>query len=381
MARRRRTDFAPRKTGLNRPPDRADAAAGAAAEAAAGAGHARLTKTKALTMKIAIITDAWHPQVNGVVRTHTYLIKELRQRGHEVRTITPDLFTNFPCPTYPEIRLAFNVRAGLKKYLTEFNPDAVHISTEGPLGIAARRFCLKHGWPFTTAYHTRFPEYFKAKAHLPEALTYYFLRRFHAQSKAVMVPTESMKTVLEKRGFTNVRLWTRGVDTLLFKPREKSFLALPRPIFAYVGRVSVEKNIGAFLDLQLPGSQLVVGDGPQLKEMQKKYPQVTFVGSKSGEELAQHYAAADVFVFPSRTDTFGLVVLEALASGLPVAAYPVTGPRDIIGDQPVGCLDEDLQAAALQALTIAPRACRQFAEARSWSTCAEQFLQNLNPRK
>ncbi|MBU6453993.1 MAG: glycosyltransferase family 1 protein [Cyanobacteria bacterium REEB67] len=331
-------------------------------------------------MKIAIITDAWHPQVNGVVRTHTHLIKELRQLGHEVRMITPDLFSNFPCPTYPEIRLAYNVRGGLKKYLSEFNPDAVHISTEGPLGIAARRLCLKQCWPFTTAYHTRFPEYLKAKAHVPETLTYYLMRRFHAPSKAVMVPTESMQMVLEKRGFSNVKQWTRGVDTQLFKPRDKSFLTLPRPIFAYIGRVSVEKNIGAFLDLQLPGSKLVVGDGPQLKEMQKKYPQVTFVGSKSGEELAQHYAAADVFVFPSRTDTFGLVVLEALASGLPVAAYPVTGPRDIIGNSTVGCLDDDLQAAAMKALTIDPQTCRAFAEARSWKTCADQFLRNLNPR-
>ncbi|CAN5269807.1 glycosyltransferase family 1 protein [soil metagenome] len=332
-------------------------------------------------MKIAIITDAWHPQVNGVVRTHTHLIAELRKLGHEVLLLSPDLFYNVPCPTYPEIRLALNPGGKIKKLLANFAPDAVHISTEGPLGISARKLCLRQKLPFTTAYHTRFPEYLRAKAGVPTSITYWLLRRFHGPSKAVMVPTASMKEALTESGFCNVVEWTRGVDTELFYPRDKSFLSLPRPIFAYIGRVSVEKNIGAFLELDLPGSKLVVGDGPQLKEMEKRYPQAHFVGSKSGEELAKHYAAADVFVFPSRTDTFGLVVLEALASGLPVAAYPVTGPKDIIGGFAVGALSENLQEAALLAQHLDPAACRKFAESKSWRVCAEQFLAHLHPRK
>lgn len=335
-------------------------------------------------MKIAIITDAWHPQVNGVVRTHTHLVAELRKMGHDILLISPDLFRNFPCPTYPEIRLAVGVGKKLTTMIEAFDPDAIHISTEGPLGIAARKLCLRQKFPYTSAYHTRFPEYLKAKAGVPTSITYALLRRFHTHSKAVMVPTASMKEALTASGFVNVVEWTRGVDTELFHPRDKSFLQLPRPIFAYIGRVSVEKNIGAFLDLDLPGSKLVVGDGPQYKEMVSRYPNAHFVGSKSGEELAQHYAAADVFVFPSRTDTFGLVVLEALASGLPVAAYPVTGPKDIIGgltgERAVGFLSENLNQAALDALQIAPASCRAFAETKSWRACAEQFFSHLHPR-
>jgi glycosyltransferase involved in cell wall biosynthesis len=335
-------------------------------------------------MKIAIITDAWHPQVNGVVRTHTHLLAELGKMGHEVLLVSPDLFRSFPCPTYPEIRLAVGIGKKLKVMIEGFNPDAIHISTEGPLGMAARKLCLRRKFPFTTAYHTRFPEYLKAKMGVPTSITYAWLRHFHAQSKAVMVPTASMKEALSDFGFANVVEWTRGVDTELFHPRDKSFLQLPRPIFAYIGRVSVEKNIGAFLNLDLPGSKLVVGDGPQYKEMVSRYPNAHFVGSKSGEELAQHYAAADVFVFPSRTDTFGLVVLEALASGLPVAAYPVTGPKDIIGGNisgtAVGCLNEDLNQAALDALQVDPANCRAFAETKSWRVCAEQFFNHLHPR-
>lgn len=339
------------------------------------------TLLKAYTMKIAIITDAWHPQVNGVVRTHTHLIAELRSLGHEVLLLSPDLFRNFPCPTYPEIRLAYGVKKRLTELLTDFDAEAVHISTEGPLGIAARKYCLRQNIPFTTAYHTRFPEYLKAKARIPVWITYALLRHFHKPSKAIMVPTASMQAELFRNGFKCVREWTRGVDTELFHPRDKSFLNLPRPIFIYVGRVSVEKNIGAFLDLKLPGSKLVVGDGPQLMEMRKRYADAHFVGNKAGEELAKHFAAADVFVFPSRTDTFGLVVLEALASGLPVAAYPVTGPKDIIGTTSVGCLNDDLQLAALNALELSPNDCREFALTKSWRACAEQFLSNLHPRK
>jgi len=331
-------------------------------------------------MKIAIITDAWHPQVNGVVRTLTQLTAELGAMGHEVLVVSPDLFSNFPCPGYAEIRLAYNIKTKLKGLIDGFDPDAVHISTEGPLGQAARRLCLKEKRPFTTAYHTRFPEYLKARIGVPASLTYGWLRRFHKQSRAVMVPTESMQKELEKHGFASVCQWTRGVDTDLFHPRDKSFLQLPRPIFVYVGRLSVEKNLDAFLSLSLPGSKLVVGDGPQMKELSARYQNVHFVGSKSGQDLAKHFAAADVFVFPSRTDTFGLVVLEALASGLPVAAYPVTGPLDIIGSNRVGSLQEDLQKAALDALTISPQDCRQFALSKSWRACAEQFVGNLHPR-
>jgi glycosyltransferase involved in cell wall biosynthesis len=341
-------------------------------------------------MKIAIITDAWHPQVNGVVRTLTHLRAELTKLGHQVLVVSPDLFPNVPCPGYSEIRLAYRVKARMRKMVLEFAPEAVHISTEGPLGQAARKLCIKEKISFTTAYHTRFPEYLKAKLGVPEAWTRVFLRRFHAQSKCIMVPTPSMQADLELHGFKNVRQWTRGVDTELFKPlaegQDRDFLNLPRPIFAYVGRVSVEKNIGAFLSLPLPGSKLVVGDGPEFKAMREKYPRAHFVGAKRGEELAAHYAAADVFVFPSKTDTFGLVVLEALASGVPVAAYPVTGPRDIIGDASlvasgalaVGALSEDLLAASLGALHIDSDGCRRFALSKSWAACAEQFVANLH---
>lgn len=330
-------------------------------------------------MKIAIITDAWHPQVNGVVRTLTHLKAELEGMGHDVLLVHPGLFKNVACPGYSEIRLAYGVKGKLTKLLNDFDADAHHISTEGPLGLSARKFCLKRKIAFTTAFHTRFPEYLKAKCHIPEWITYAALRRFHAESKAIMVPTASMQEALQSVGFNNVKLWTRGVNTELFKPRSKDFLQLPRPIFLYVGRVSVEKNIGAFLSLDLPGTKLVVGDGPQLKETKALFPEAHFVGAKSGEELASYYAAADVFVFPSKTDTFGLVVLEALASGVPVAAYPVTGPKDIIQDFPVGVLSDDLFSAATRALSLNPVVCREFALSMSWQACAEQFVRNLHP--
>lgn len=330
-------------------------------------------------MRIAIITDAWHPQVNGVVRTLTHLKAELEGMGHEILLAHPGLFKNILCPGYSEIRLAYGVKGKLAKLLSDFAADAYHISTEGPLGMAARRFCLKRKIAFTTAYHTRFPEYLKAKCHVPEWITYAALRRFHAQSKAIMVPTASMQEALQSVGFNSVKLWTRGVNTDLFKPRQKDFLQLPRPIFLYVGRVSVEKNIAAFLSLNLPGTKLVVGDGPQLKETKELFPDANFVGAKGGEELASYYAAADVFVFPSKTDTFGLVVLEALASGVPVAAYPVTGPKDIIQDFPVGVLNDNLLTAATAALSLDPVDCRDFALSKSWKACAEQFLHNLYP--
>lgn len=331
-------------------------------------------------MKLLIVTDAWHPQVNGVVRTLTTTRAELERLGHKVEVIAPDRFRTIPMPTYPEIRLALAPSRRVRRMIEEAQPDAIHIATEGPLGFAARRYCLKHKLPFTTAYHTRFPEYVRDRAPVPLSLSYAFIRRFHAPAHSVMVATASIEADLERRGFTNIRRWSRGVDTDLFRPGLKDLFAhLPRPVFISVGRVAVEKNIEAFLSLDLPGSKVVVGDGPQLAELKARYPDVTFVGAKHGEELARHYAAADVFVFPSRTDTFGLVLLEALASGLPVAAFPVPGPLDVIGDSPAGVLSEDLRGACLQAVGIDPTVCRDHALGFSWQSCAQQFLANLRP--
>ena len=330
-------------------------------------------------MRILIVTDAWAPQINGVVRTLTRTRQELEQLGHDVRIISPDLFANLPCPTYPEIRLAVLPGRRLPGMIDAFQPCAIHISTEGPLGQAARRYCIKRRLPFTTAYHTRFPEYIRARTKIPVGATYRLMRRFHRPAAGVMVATRSMERELAGRGFRNLRRWSRGVDTELFRPRDKDLLDLPRPIHLYVGRVAVEKNIEDFLRLELSGSKLVVGDGPLLPDLRRKYPQTRFVGAKVGEELAAHYAAADVFVVPSRTDTFGLVLLEALASGLPVAAYPEPGPLDIVDGTGVGVLDVDLAAAARQAIAIAPERCREVALQYSWRAAAEQFVHNLQP--
>lgn len=291
--------------------------------------------------------------------------------------VTPELFTSLPCPTYPEIRLSLFPGRRMRRIFTETPPDAVHIATEGPLGFAARRYCVKNNIPFTTAFHTRFAEYVHARIRLPIKWGYAGLRWFHRPSRAIMVATPSLETDLRLRGFQHIRRWTRGIDTELFHPREKDALNNKRPIFLYVGRVAVEKNIEEFLRLDLPGTKVVVGDGPQRKDLEKKYPQTVFLGLKEGEKLAQIYAAADVFVFPSRTDTFGLVLLEALACGVPVAAYPVTGPLDVIGDSPVGVLDENLKAAAINALDIDPTTCREYAMSYSWATSATQFKNNL----
>ncbi len=330
-------------------------------------------------MNILIVTDAWHPQVNGVVRTIATVRSELEAMGHRVEVIGPDRFRTIPMPTYPEIRLALGAGRRLGAMIGALKPDCIHIATEGPLGFAARRWCLKHKVPFTTAYHTRFPEYVRDRAPVPLALSYAVMRRFHRPSAAVMVATPSIERDLSRRGFTNIRRWSRGVDTGLFRPRAKGFLDLPRPIALSVGRVAVEKNLEEFLALDLPGTKLVVGDGPARAELTKKYPGVVWAGSKHGEELAQYYAAADVFVFPSRTDTFGLVLLEALACGVPVAAYPVPGPLDVVGGSDAGCLDEDLKRAVEGALTIPPERCRAHALTFSWRRSAEQFLSNLQP--
>jgi len=330
-------------------------------------------------MRLLIVTDAWLPQINGVVRTHQSLKANLERKGIEIKLITPSDFKTIPCPSYPEIRLSLLPNRKVARLIRDFKPSAIHISTEGPLGIAARKFCVKHKLPFTTAFHTRFPEYVEARTKIPARYTNMIMKWFHGPSRAIMTATKSLRDELRGQGFNNVVTWTRGIDTDLFHPREKLFADLPRPLFMYVGRVAIEKNIKAFLDLDLPGSKVIVGGGPQLEQLKKDYSDAHFVGMKEGEELAQHYASADVFVFPSLTDTFGLVLLEALASGVPIAAYPVTGPIDVIGDAPVGKLHEDLKQACLDALGHDPKICREYALNFSWDACAQMFLENLSP--
>jgi len=330
-------------------------------------------------VKILIVSDAWKPQVNGVVRTLATVREELVGMGHAVEVVGPDRFLTIPAPSEPQIRLAVFPGRKLRRIVDAFAPDAIHIATEGPLGLAARRLCLRRGWPFTTAFHTRFPEYLKARLGVPERMTWALMRRFHRPSAAVLTATASLREELVARGFANVAAWTRGVDLGLFRPRERGTLNLPRPVFLYVGRVAVEKNIEAFLSLDLPGTKVVVGDGPQRAALERRFPDAHFLGAKFGEELASAYAEADVFVFPSLTDTFGLVIVEALACGTPVAAYPVTGPKDVIDGAPVGVLDNDLGAAALAALGIDRAACRRFAEGFSWRRTAEMLLERLAP--
>lgn len=330
-------------------------------------------------MRIAIVSDAWRPQINGVVRTLERLTEELAALGHEVQVIGPDRFPSIPCPTYPDIRLALAPRCRLRRLIDRMQPCALHIATEGPLGWAARRHMRRRGLPFTTAYHTRFPEYVRARAAVPLAASYYVLRRFHSASACVMVATASLERELVGRGFRRLRRWSRGVDSELFRPRGKDGLNLPRPIRLFVGRIALEKNLEALLDLDLPGSTVLVGDGPQAKELRRRYPKAHFLGARTGEDLARLYAAADVFVFPSRTDTFGLVLLEALAAGVPVAAYPVPGPLDVLADSGAGALDEDLEQAVQRALRIPAQAAREHALTFTWRRSAEQFLDNLRP--
>jgi len=338
-------------------------------------------------MRILVVTDAWLPQINGVVRTLGRLREELTEMGHELVFITPDQFRSVPCPTYPEIRLSLRPGRRLARTIEANQPCAIHIATEGPLGWAARRYCLKRQVPFTTAYHTKFPEYIRARFRVPLTVSYRFIRKFHAPASTIMVATQTIQDELEHRGFSRIRRWSRGVDTKLFRPRTPEeiealapgLLDLPKPVHLYVGRVAVEKNIQAFLAADLPGTKLVVGDGPQLDELRRKYPGVVFAGAKTGEALAAHYSAASVFVFPSRTDTFGLVLLEALASGVPVAAYPVPGPLDVIGESPAGVLSENLAEAARLALEIPAETCRAHALSFSWQACTQQFLDNLSP--
>ena len=330
-------------------------------------------------MKIIIVTDAWLPQVNGVVTTLGKIGEGLTRLSHDVHFVTPALFTSFPCPTYPEIRLSVLPYAGVRRQFETFAPDAVHIATEGPLGLAARRYCLKRNIAFTTAFHTRFAEYVHARIRVPVDLTYRWLRNFHAPSSAVMVPTPSVQRELQDRGFTNTVAWTRGVDTVTFCPGERDALKSRRPIFLYVGRVAVEKNIEAFLKLDLPGTKWVCGEGPSRAQLERRYPHVHFAGIQTAAQLARYYRAADVFVFPSLTDTFGLVMLEALACGTPVAAYPVLGPIDVIGQSGAGALHENLGVACMQALDISRNKARAYADQFSWQTSVNQFVSHLAP--
>jgi 1,2-diacylglycerol 3-alpha-glucosyltransferase/glucuronosyltransferase len=332
-------------------------------------------------MKILVATDAWHPQVNGVVRTLGHVAREAAALGVELEFLTPDAFFTLPLPSYPEIRLALPGPGAVERRLERVQPRAIHIATEGPLGHALRRVCMKRRLPFTTSFHTRFPDYFAERMPLAGSLTaratWHWLRRFHAPGAAVLAATPTLVRELGQRGFHDVRLWPRGVDAELFRPRPQATLNFPRPIFLTVGRVAVEKNLEAFLALDLPGTKLVVGDGPARASLARQYPDAVFLGARQGEALAEIYAAADVFVFPSRTDTFGLVLLEALASGVPVAAFPVPAPRDVIGEAPVGVLDEDLRRACLDALELRRDDCRDFALGMSWEASAVMFLEHV----
>ncbi|PFH04450.1 glycosyltransferase involved in cell wall biosynthesis [Collimonas sp. PA-H2] len=329
-------------------------------------------------MRIAIVTDAAQTQINGVVNTLRATSAGLRNNGHEVLLLSPDDCQTFACPTYPEIRLAYKPYARVAASLKAFAPDCIHISTEGPMGLAARRFCLRQGIGFTTAYHTRFPEYLSARSMLPKAVTYRWLRWFHGPSKAVMVPTPHVMRELEQRGFRHLVLWGRGVDTERFKPVDEDHACIVRPLYLYVGRVAVEKNIESFLQVDLPGTKWVIGDGPLREELQQRYPQVQFLGAKAHHELTSYYNCADVMVFPSHTDTFGLVMVEAMACGVPVAAYPVPGPVDVVAHGRSGILDHDLTSACLMALSLDRREVRRHALEYSWETATLQFQQHLH---
>jgi 1,2-diacylglycerol 3-alpha-glucosyltransferase/glucuronosyltransferase len=328
-------------------------------------------------MPILIATDAWHPQVNGVVRTLTSLANSASGLGEEIAFLTPDGFPSMPVPTYPGLRIALPNRREIARRIEAIAPDAIHIATEGPIGWAVRAHCRRRKLAFTTSYTTRFPEYVSVRTGIPESLGYAVMRQFHAASSMVMVATDSLRRELAGRGFRRLGNWTRGVNTELFRPDDPARLDLPRPIFMTMGRVAVEKNLEAFLSLDLPGSMVVIGDGPQKAELEHKFPRAHFLGEKKGRDLSSHLAAADVFVFPSLTDTFGVVQLEALACGTPVAAFPVTGPLDVIADHPIGAIDNDLRVACLRALEMSRKTCRNFALERSWENSARQFLGNL----
>jgi glycosyltransferase involved in cell wall biosynthesis len=328
-------------------------------------------------MRILIATDAWHPQVNGVVRTLTSLARSAAVLGAEIEFLTPDGFPSMGVPTYPGLRVALPNRQEIAARIEAALPDAIHIATEGPIGWSVRAYCRREKLAFTTSYTTRFPEYIAARSIVPPSWSYAVLRHFHAAAAMTMVATGSLKQDLGARGFGRLGTWTRGVDTDFFTPDDAIDLDLPRPVFMTMGRVAVEKNLEAFLALNLPGSKVVIGDGPQRAELERRYPKARFLGEKTGRDLSRHLAAADVFVFPSLTDTFGVVQLEALACGTPVAAFPVTGPKDVIADHPIGALDANLRSACIRALGVSRELCRSFALERSWENSARQFIGNL----
>jgi glycosyltransferase involved in cell wall biosynthesis len=328
-------------------------------------------------MRLLIATDAWRPQINGVVRSLEYMAAEAPRFGAEVVFLTPERFRSIPMLTYPEIRLSLIGPGSLAAILEEIRPTHVHIATEGPIGLATRLTCARQERAFTTSYHTRFPEYVAARTKIPEAWTYGALKRFHRVARAMMVSTPSLERELTERGFENIMRWTRGVDTALFRPRHERILDVAAPVFLYVGRVAVEKNLDAFLSLDLPGTKVVVGDGPSRVALGRRYPEARFLGALTGEDLARVYASSDVFVFPSLTDTFGIVLIEALASGLPIAAFPVTGPLDVIGASGCGVLDADLRVAALAALDLPRDRCRAYGETFTWHESARQFFSNI----
>ncbi|WP_226574788.1 glycosyltransferase family 4 protein [Acuticoccus sediminis] len=328
--------------------------------------------------KLALVTDAWHPQVNGVVRTLDTTRQELEKLGIDVYMVTPQEYRTVPMPTYPEIRLAVTPPWRVSRVIDDIQPDYVHIATEGPLGMIARRWCRKNDIGYTTSYHTRFPEYVRARAPVPLSWSYAFVRSFHNAGVCCMVSNTTLERELAARGFRRLVRWVRGVDTVTFNPDVPPALPdLPKPVFLYVGRVSVEKNIDAFLKLDLPGTKLVVGDGPALPDLKARYPEAVFTGNRLGEELTAHYTSADVFVFPSLTDTWGLVQMEALACGVPVAAFPTMGPLDVIADSQTGALNWDLRQACLDALDIPRDRCRAYAEEFSWESSVKQFWENL----
>jgi glycosyltransferase involved in cell wall biosynthesis len=327
--------------------------------------------------RILIVTDAWQPQINGVVRTLHHLAANLTASGRDVSFLTSDEMFTVPMPSYPDIRLALTTPAEIARRIDSFRPDHIHIATEGPLGILALRYCVAMRRVFTTSYHTRFPEYVRDRAPVPERWLYGALRWFHNAGNGTLVAAPSLANELTRRGFTRIRQWSRGVDTDFFRPDRPNVLDLPRPIFLYVGRVAVEKNLPAFLDLALPGSKVVVGGGPALHALEARYPDVNFLGVATGERLANLYASSDVFVFPSRSDTFGIVLLEALASGLPIAAYDVTGPADVLADGKGGAISHDLRHAAIAALSIDRGEARSKALMYSWQACADVFLSHV----
>jgi glycosyltransferase involved in cell wall biosynthesis len=328
-------------------------------------------------MRILIATDAWYPQVNGVVQTLVSVGQALERMGVEVSFLTPEGIPSIPLPTYPDIRLALPSARAIARRIDAVAPDVIHIATEGPIGHLVRRHCLKHRRGFTTSFHTRFADYAAARLPIPRSLSWSWLRWFHNAGRVTMASTDSLTKELMGRGFRKLGRWPRGVDTNLFQPRPGSDLGLPRPVFLTVGRLAVEKNVEAFLALDLPGSKVVVGDGPARQDLAQRYPSAVFLGTKKGHELASVYASADVFVFPSRTDTFGLVLLEALASGLPVAGFPVDSNRDVIAGAPVAVLDDDLRSACLQSLNLSRAACRSYAKTMTWDESARCFLNNL----